>query len=88
MIKEGEICVIWQSPEITNGPITTRNNLPQPMIDEVKAALLALPAAAPEVYKEMTGGETSTDKGYIEVNHERYQWILDMRAWIKANRKG
>ncbi len=88
MIKEGEICVIWQSPEITNGPITTRNNLPQPMIDEVKAALLALPAAAPEVYKEMTGGETSTDKGYIEVNHERYQWILDMRAWIQANRKG
>ena len=88
MIKEGEICVIWQSPEITNGPITTRNNLPQPMVDEVKAALLALPAAAPEVYKEMTGGETSTDKGYIEVNHERYQWILDMRAWIKANRKG
>jgi phosphonate transport system substrate-binding protein len=87
MIKEGEICVIWQSPEITNGPVTTRNNLPQPMIDEVKAALLALPTAAPEVYKEMTGGETSTDKGYIEVNHERYQWIIDMRAWIKANRK-
>ncbi len=87
MIKEGEICVIWQSPEITNGPVTTRNNLPQPMIDEVKAALLALPTAAPEVYKEMTGGDTSTDKGYIEVNHERYQWIIDMRAWIKANRK-
>lgn len=87
MIAKGEVCVIWQSPEITNGPITTRNNLPQPMIDEVKAALMALPTAAPEVYKEMTGGETSTDKGYIEVNHERYQWILDMRAWIKANRK-
>jgi phosphonate transport system substrate-binding protein len=87
MIKEGEVCVIWQSPEITNGPITTRNNLPQPMIDEVKAALMALPTAAPEVYKEITGGETSTDKGYIEVNHERYQWIIDMRAWIKANRK-
>ena len=87
MIQEGEICVIWQSPEITNGPITARKNLPQPMIDEVKAALLALPAAAPDVYKEMTGGETSTDKGYIEVNHERYQWIIDMRAWIKANRK-
>ena len=87
MIQKGEVCVIWQSPEITNGPVTTRNNLPQPMIDEVKAALLALPTAAPEVYKEMTGGETSTDKGYIEVNHERYQWIIDMRAWIKANRK-
>jgi hypothetical protein len=86
MIKEGEVCVIWQSPEITNGPITTRNNLPQPMIDEVKAALLALPTAAPEVYKEMTGGETSTDKGYIEVNHERYQWIIDMRAWRSVSK--
>jgi len=48
---------------------------------------MAMPTAAPEVYKEITGGETSTDKGYIEVNHERYQWIIDMRAWIKANRK-
>jgi phosphonate transport system substrate-binding protein len=87
MIKEGEVCVIWTSPEITSGPFTARANLPQGLIDDMKAAVMATPTAAPEAYKEMTGAEDSTAKGYVEVNHDRYQWIVDMRAWFKANRK-
>jgi len=88
MIKQGEICRIWQSPEITSGPFTARANLPQGLIDDMKAAVMAVPTAAPEVHKEMTGGENSTAKGYVEVNHDRYQWIIDMRDWLKAQRRG
>ncbi|MBZ4689154.1 MAG: phnD [Cereibacter sp.] len=87
MIEEGEVCVIWTSPEITSGPFTARSNLPQGLIDEMKAAVLAAPTAAPEAFKEMSGAEDSTAKGYVEVDHGRYQWIVDMRAWFKANRK-
>ena len=87
MIKEGEICWIWKSPEITSGPFTARANLPAELIAEMKAAVMATPTAAPEAHKEMTGGENSTAKGYAEVNHDRYQWIVDMRAWLKAQRK-
>jgi len=36
----------------------------------------------------MTGGADSTQQGYVEVNHDRYQWIIDMRDWFKANRQG
>lgn len=86
MIQPGEACVIWTSPEITSGPFTARANLPQGLIDAVKAALMAAPTAAPEVFREMTGGENSTGKGYVEVDHSRYQWIVDMRDWFKANR--
>ncbi|AMY70583.1 phosphonate ABC transporter substrate-binding protein [Frigidibacter mobilis] len=88
MIKEGEVCVIWTSPEITSGPFTARANLPQGLIDDMKAAVMAAPTAAPEAFKEMTGGADSTQQGYAEVNHDRYQWIIDMRDWFKANRKG
>jgi len=88
MIKEGEVCVIWTSPEITSGPFTARANLPQGLIDDMKAAVMAAPTAAPEAFKEMTGGANSTQQGYAEVNHDRYQWIIDMRDWFKANRKG
>lgn len=87
MIKEGEICWIWTSPEITSGPFTARANLPQALIDEMKAAVMAAPTAAPEAFKEMSGAEDSTAKGYVEVNHDRYQWIVDMREWLKTQRK-
>lgn len=87
MIPAGEACWIWKSPEITNGPFTARSTLPQGLIDDMKAAVMATPAEAPEVFKTITGGENSTKKGYIEVDHARYQWIIDMRDWLKAQRK-
>jgi phosphonate transport system substrate-binding protein len=87
MINEGEVCWIWTSPEITSGPFTARANIPQGLIDEMKAAVMATPTAAPEAYKEMTGAEQSTAKGYVEVDHNRYQWIIDMRDWFKAQRR-
>ncbi len=87
MIKEGEVCWIWKSPEITSGPFTARKNLPAELISEMQAAVKAVPEVDPEAHKEMTGAESSTAKGYVEVNHDRYQWIVDMRAWLKAQRK-
>jgi phosphonate transport system substrate-binding protein len=87
MIKEGEICWIWTSPEITSGPFTARANLPQGLIDEMKAAVMATPTAAPEAFKEMSGAEDSTATGYVEVDHARYEWIIEMREWLKTQRK-
>ncbi|WP_290686501.1 MULTISPECIES: phosphate/phosphite/phosphonate ABC transporter substrate-binding protein [unclassified Haematobacter] len=88
MIKEGEVCFVWQSPEITNGPVTVRANLPPAMIDAVKQAYLRAPVDAPDAFRAITGGDKSTARGFIEVDHDRYQWIVDMRAWMKAQRRG
>lgn len=87
MIPAGEICTIWTSPEITNGPFTARSNLPEAMIEAVRDAVAATPTEAPEAFREMTGGQTSTAKGYIEVDHPRCQWIVDMRQWLKDQRR-
>jgi len=87
MIPAGEICFIWESPEITNGPVTVRTNLPEEMVEAIKAAYLAAPTAAPEAFTAITGGEDANTQGYVEVDHERYQWIIDMRDWLKAQRR-
>lgn len=87
MINEGEVCWIWTSPEITSGPFTARKNLPQGLMDEMKAAVLNVPTADSAAFLEMSGAENSTQKGYVEVNHDRYQWIIDMRDWLKKQRR-
>ncbi|MEM9046914.1 MAG: phosphate/phosphite/phosphonate ABC transporter substrate-binding protein, partial [Pseudomonadota bacterium] len=87
MIEEGEACAIWQSPEITSGPLTARANLPQELMDAMTKAVMEIPEKDPAAFKEMSGGETSTQKGWIEVDQERYQWIVDMRDWLKKQRR-
>ena len=87
MIDEGEACPIWKSPEITSGPFTARANLPQSLKDDMKQAVLDIVTKDPAAFKEMTGGEDSTQKGWNEVDHERYQWIVDMRDWLKKQRR-
>ena len=33
------------------------------------------------------GCRVCSQTGWIEVNHERYQWIVDMRDWLKKERR-
>ncbi|MEO1733742.1 MAG: phosphonate ABC transporter substrate-binding protein [Pseudomonadota bacterium] len=90
LIDEGEICPIWESPEITNGPFTARANLPQELKDAVGDALMAVPEKDENAFKMMTGftaDDPNPQVGWIRVDHERYQWIVDMRDWLKKQRR-
>jgi len=91
MIEPGQVCAIWKSPEITSGPLTARKNLPAEMIEEVAAAVEAFPAADPEGWNFYTSFDPADDNptvGYMRVDHDRYQWIIDMRAWLREERRG
>ncbi len=87
MINDGEVCTIWKSPEITSGPFAARGNLPQELIDDMQEAVFAIPQKDPAAFKEMTGGDSSTQKGWIKVDHSRYDWIVEMRDWLKKQRR-
>ncbi|MEO0693605.1 MAG: phosphonate ABC transporter substrate-binding protein [Pseudomonadota bacterium] len=87
MLEEGVACPIWQSPEITSGPFTARANLPQGLKDAMKDAVMTIPEKDPNAFVEMTGGADSTQKGWIEVDHSRYEWFVDMREWLKNERR-
>lgn len=90
MIEKGVVCKIWQSPEITSGPWTFRKNLPAELIEEVTVAIEGFPQGDPDGYKlytSWTPEDTNPDVGFARVDVERYQWIVDMRAWIKNHRR-
>ena len=91
MIDEGVVCKIWESPEITSGPWTFRKNLPADMIEEITVAIEGFPEADPEGYKLYSSFDPADDNpaiGFKRVDTERYQWIVDMRQWIKDQRRG
>lgn len=91
MIEPGQVCVIWQSPEITSGPLTARNNLPAEMIEELAAAVETFPTADPEgwaFYNSTDAADDNPTVGYVRVDHDRYQWIIDMREWLREQRRG
>lgn len=91
MIEEGVICKIWESPEITTGPWAFRKNLPEALIEDVTAAMEKFPTADPEGFKEYTSfdpADANPKVGFQRVDAERYQWIVDMRGWIKKQRRG
>jgi phosphonate transport system substrate-binding protein len=90
MIEAGEICTIWESPEITSGPWAFRSNLPADLIEDVTAAIEKFPTADPEGYKlysSWTEEDENPEAGFQRVNHDRYQWIVDMRNWIRDQRR-
>lgn len=90
MIEAGEICTIWESPEITSGPWTFRSNLPEELIEDVTVAIEGFPEADPEGYKLYSSfdpDDANPSVGFQRVDHERYQWIVDMRQWLRDQRR-
>lgn len=90
MIEAGQVCKIWESPEITSGPWTFRKNLPAELIEEVTDAILAFSEKDPDGYKLYSSFDPEDGNpsiGHIRVDHDRYQWIVDMRAWVRDNRR-
>lgn len=90
MIEPGLVCAIWESPEITSGPWTFRENLPEALIEDVTAAIEGFPEADPEgyaLYSSFDETDPNPSVGFTRVDHDRYQWIVDMRAWIRDQRR-
>jgi phosphonate transport system substrate-binding protein len=90
MLEAGVICSIWESPEITSGPFTARANLPSELVEDMKAVMLAFPESNPEGFAAVRGTTAEEENptiGYVEVDHERYQWIIDMRDWLREQRR-
>ena len=91
MIEAGLICKIWESPEITSGPWTVRSNLPAELISDLTNALEAFPTEDPEgyaLYSSFEPTDPNPEVGFTRVDRDRYQWIVDMRDWIKSQRRG
>ncbi len=91
MIDAGVVCKIWESPEITKGPWTARKNLPQGLIDAMQEAIYTMPEKDLEAFRSITSfdpADPNPEVSYVKVDHDRYQWIVDMRQWLREQRRG
>ena len=80
-----DIRIIWRSRPIPGGMIAARADLPQSFKDDMRAFHLALPAAYPEIYRQI---ERGTGAGYGLATHAMYEPILAMtRAEAAARRQ-
>jgi phosphonate transport system substrate-binding protein len=81
MIPKGQLRVIWKSPRLPESPWAIHTGLPLELRRDVRAAILALPAADPEAWQQITDGK---NKGFQEVTHKDYEPIVRM---IEANQR-
>ena len=89
MIKKGlldmsELRVIWLSNQIMNGPHVIRKDLPEDLKEEIIQHNLNLQKEDQKCFKEITMGES---QGFIRVNHENYINVVDIRRFIKNQRR-
>jgi phosphonate transport system substrate-binding protein len=81
MIPKGQIRYVWKSPQIPNGPWAMHIDLPTTLKSDIRATLVALPAADPTAWKDITDGKS---KGVEEVPHAAFEPIIRM---IKDNQR-
>jgi phosphonate transport system substrate-binding protein len=81
MIPAGRVRYVWKSPKLPNSPWTIRTDLPDDLRRDVRAALLALPTADAQAWKDLTDGKF---KGLVEIAHKDYEPIVRM---VEANLK-
>lgn len=90
MVQKGaldmdDIKIIWQSPEIPNGPRVVRKNIDQAQKDQYKELLLSLDDTDQTCFFNISGGEAQE---FIERDHSNWESIIEMRKATMENRRG
>ena len=79
-----ELRVIWLSGFIMNGPHVIRRDLPEDFKKELINHNLNLQKEDKQCFKEITFGES---QGFIKVSHQNYENIVEIRNFIRNQRR-
>jgi len=86
MIPKGQIRIIWKSPKLPGDPVwVVHKDLPARMKADIKSALLTMPTADPEAWKDLVGDTSASLK---ETSHKDYEGIIAIRKANLKQRKG
>jgi phosphonate transport system substrate-binding protein len=84
MLNMRDIRLIWRSRPIPNGPTAVRRDLPQAFRDDMRALMLALPTAHPDIFHQIERGAAV---GYVQADHAMFEPVVAMaRAEAAARR--
>jgi phosphonate transport system substrate-binding protein len=81
MIPAGQTRLIWKSPQLPGSPWAMHTDLAPELKADIRAALIALPTAAPQAWQDLTDGKS---KGVQEIAHVDYEPIIRM---VKDNQR-
>ncbi|UFN50486.1 phosphate/phosphite/phosphonate ABC transporter substrate-binding protein [Roseomonas sp. OT10] len=84
MLDMRDLRVVWQSEPVPYGPLMARSALPDACKEDLRLFHLALPAAHPDIYRQI---ERGAGAGYREVRHAQYQLMIDLRREEAAARR-
>jgi phosphonate transport system substrate-binding protein len=80
-----EVRIIWTSDLIPNGPYAVRKGLPEQLKKDIQAALIAMPAKAPEAWANINSLFRTPASGpqLIAVNDATYDGLRRYAARVK-----
>jgi phosphonate transport system substrate-binding protein len=84
LVNPKDFRMVWTVGPIPNGTIATRTDRPQPFIDIVRGAMVALPYDNPDLYND-TGQPAGS--AFAAVDRAFYADIIKLRAEDIANRR-
>lgn len=81
----GDVKIIWQSPEIPNGPRVVRKNIDDAQKAKYKEMLLSLHETDQDCFFNISGGEAMQ---FVERDHSNWESIIEMRKATMEGRRG
>ena len=75
--------VIWTSDPIPSSPYTVRGDLPGPLKDRIRAALLAIPTKNPPLWELIKKATHKPDMTFIPVNDAAYDGLRKFASQVK-----
>ena len=80
-LDEDEICTIWTSPEIFNGPFTAGPEVTPVMIRDIQTVMERMVTEDPIAF-DAVSWEDQVD--WVEVDHFDYEPIVGIREWLST----
>jgi len=84
MANAEDFKIIFKSDMIPSSPTTMSKNLPEELRASIRKAFYEAHEAAPEAFARITDGQGTR---YGEVDHEEYQVIIDLNAFVDGMRR-
>jgi phosphonate transport system substrate-binding protein len=75
-VDPNKLVEVWRSPLIPNGPLVVRNAIGQEWTKKITDFYLALPKSDTKCFNAIEGGDFT---GYVPVNHDFYNAVVDVR---------
>lgn len=84
-LVQGDVRIIWVSPNIPGPPIAVRKDLPQAFKEDIRRAFIDMPTKDPEAWANQSSKATGIQPGqvYVAANDAMFDGLREMARGVK-----